>query len=41
LQNGTVRLAINNKPVVMSITHFSKADQDFIEQVRLQHALKP
>lgn len=41
VQNGTVRLAINKKPVVMSITRFSKADQDFIEQVRLQHAPKP
>ena len=41
VQNGTVRLAINRKPVVLAISRLSKADQDFIEKVRLQHAPKP
>lgn len=41
VQNGTVRLAINRKPTILPISRLSKADQDFIEKIRLQHAPKP
>ena len=38
VRDGQVRLGVNGKPVVLSLTRLSKSDQAFVEKVRLQHA---
>jgi hypothetical protein len=41
VQNSSVRLFVNRKPVILELRRLSPADQAFVEQVRLQHAPKP
>lgn len=41
VKDGTVRLAVNRKPVILPLTRLSKEDQEFVEKIRLQHAPKP
>ena len=38
---GHVRLSVNRKPTLVALSRLSKADQEFIEKVRLQHAPQP
>jgi hypothetical protein len=41
VKDGTIRLAVNRKPMVLPLTRLSKEDQEFVEKIRLQHAPKP
>jgi hypothetical protein len=41
VKDGSVRLAVNRKPVVLPLVRLSKEDQEFVEKIRLQHAPKP
>jgi len=41
VRDGTVRLAVHRKPMVLALSRLSKADQEFIEKIRVQHAPKP
>lgn len=41
VRDGSVRLAVNRKPMVLALSRLSKADQEFVEKVRAQHAPKP
>lgn len=41
VRDGSIRLAVNRKPMVLSLSRLSKDDQDFVEKIRLQHAPKP
>lgn len=41
VRDGSIRLAVNRKPMVLPLSRLSKDDQDFVEKIRLQHAPKP
>jgi hypothetical protein len=41
VRDGNIRLSVNQKPVVISLSKLSAADQDYIEKIRVRHAAKP
>jgi hypothetical protein len=40
VRDGRIRLLMNNKPVVVSLTRFSAGDLEFVEQVRKAYTKK-
>lgn len=40
VRDGNIRLLINNKPVVVSLSRFSAGDLEFVEQVRKAYTRK-
>ncbi len=41
VKDGSVRLFLNQKPVILPLTRLSNEDQKFVEKIRHQHASKP
>ena len=41
LRDGTIRLSVNRKPVVVALSKLSVADQEYVEKIRVRHAVKP
>lgn len=41
VKDGSVRLYVNQKPVILPLTRLSNEDQKFVEKIRHQHAPKP
>ena len=41
VRDGTIRLSVNRKPVVIALSKLSVADQEYVEKIRVRHAAKP
>ena len=41
VRDGTIRLSVNRKPAVIELSKLGVADQEYVEKVRVRHAVKP
>ena len=41
VRDGKIRLSVNQKPVVIALSKLSVADQEYVEKIRVRHAVKP
>jgi hypothetical protein len=41
VRDGSIRLSMKGKPVVIALSKLSVADQEFVEKIRARHAPKP
>ena len=41
VRDGSIRLSVKGKPVVIALSKLSAADQEFVEKLRIRHAPKP
>lgn len=41
VRDGTVRLSVNRKAVVIALSKLSVPDQEYVEKIRVRHAAKP
>jgi hypothetical protein len=41
VRDGSIRLSMKGKPVVIALSKLSVADQEYVEKIRVRHAVKP
>jgi hypothetical protein len=41
VRDGKIRLSMKGKPVVIALSKLSVADQEYVEKIRVRHAVKP